>query len=258
MLLGSAACPVLASGRVQLRDRTRRAHVSPRARHGIRYTARRLAIRIRAESESEDGSGEGSVAEELARVKQSKGKTSASRKADSTDPIATFFTRRFGLAGGLAWLGFLTFGVVSEQFKTRRETYIAERDTKSADNAQEVTLPSGVKYTDKVFGGGEAVAPGLLVGVGYVMKVDGAVVLDTTKRPQVFLFGQRKGFAGGLCAGTEEVLRSMRNGGRRVITVPPEMAFGDRGTTLPQGGEVPPGATVEYDLTVMRVSIPPS
>jgi hypothetical protein len=36
--------------------------------------------------------------------------------------------------------GFLTFGVVSEQFKTRRETYIAERDTKSADNAQEVTL----------------------------------------------------------------------------------------------------------------------
>ena len=136
MLLGSAACPVLASGRVQLRDRTRRAHVFPRARHGIRYTARRLAIRIRAESESEDGSGEGSVAEELARVKQSKvsgregawigtglhcrghqptkphltygrpqGKTSASRKADSTDPIATFFTRRFGLAGGLAWLG---------------------------------------------------------------------------------------------------------------------------------------------------------
>ena len=166
--------------------------------------------------------------------------------------------------------GFLTFGVVSEQFKTRRETYIAERDTKSADNAQEVTLreslhlwplpthpqrshptrslrveasksfrrrafsASGVKYTDKVFGGGEAVAPGLLVGVGYVMKVDGAVVLDTTRRPQVFLFGQRKGFAGGLCAGTEEVLRSMRNGGRRVITVPPEMAFGDRGTTLPQ------------------------
>lgn len=85
-----------------------------------------------------------------------------------------------------------------------------------------------------MFGGGEAVAPGLLVGVGYVMKVDGAVVLDTTKRPQVFLFGQRKGFAGGLCAGTEEVLRSMRQGGRRVITVPPEMAFGDRGTTLPQ------------------------
>jgi hypothetical protein len=29
----------------------------------------------------------------------------STRKADSTDPIASFFTRRFGLAGGLAWLG---------------------------------------------------------------------------------------------------------------------------------------------------------
>ena len=44
---------------------------------------------------------------------------------------------------------------------------------------------SGVRYTDKVVGGGEAVSPGLLVGVGYVMKVDGKVLLDTSKRPQV-------------------------------------------------------------------------
>jgi FKBP-type peptidyl-prolyl cis-trans isomerase len=113
---------------------------------------------------------------------------------------------------------------------------------------------SGVKYTDKVFGGGEAVAPGLLVGVGYVMKVDGAVVLDTTKRPQVFLFGQRKGFAGGLCAGTEEVLRSMRQGGRRVITVPPEMAFGDRGTTLPQVNPTPPPDAHNHAAPVYRVA----
>ena len=32
------------------------------------------------------------------------------RQADSTDWFATNITRRFGLAGGLAWLGFLTFG----------------------------------------------------------------------------------------------------------------------------------------------------
>jgi len=37
------------------------------------------------------------------------------RSADSTDFFATTMTRRFGLAGGLAWVGFLTFGVVSEQ-----------------------------------------------------------------------------------------------------------------------------------------------
>ena len=37
------------------------------------------------------------------------------RQADSTDWFASTLTRRFGLAGGLAWLGFLSFGVISEQ-----------------------------------------------------------------------------------------------------------------------------------------------
>ena len=35
--------------------------------------------------------------------------------------------------------GFLTFGVVSEQFKTRRENYIAERDTQEVTDAKIVT-----------------------------------------------------------------------------------------------------------------------
>ena len=52
------------------------------------------------------------------------------RSADSTDWIASAVTRRFGLAGGLAWVGFLTFGVVSEQLKTRREVYLEESNTR--------------------------------------------------------------------------------------------------------------------------------
>ena len=42
-------------------------------------------------------------------------------KAESTDAVATFLTRRFGLAGGLAWLGFLAVGSLGEQVKTRME-----------------------------------------------------------------------------------------------------------------------------------------
>ena len=52
----------------------------------------------------------------------------------------------------------------------------------------------------------------------------------------MFLYGKSKGFAGGLCAGTDEVLRGMRQGGRRLITVPAAMAFGERGALLPQVG----------------------
>lgn len=41
------------------------------------------------------------------------------REAETTDAIASFLTRRFGIAGGLAWLAFLTIGSLGEQVKTR-------------------------------------------------------------------------------------------------------------------------------------------
>lgn len=54
-------------------------------------------------------------------------------------------------------------------------------------------------------------------------------------------------------------------GGIRVVTVPPQLGFGDQGAMLrptehvpEKQGEVPPGATLEYELNLIRVSIPPS
>lgn len=48
-------------------------------------------------------------------------RTTKTNVAESTDWIASSLTRRFGLGAGLAWVGFLAFGVVSEQIKTRLE-----------------------------------------------------------------------------------------------------------------------------------------
>lgn len=49
------------------------------------------------------------------------------------------------------------------------------------------------------------------------------------------------------------------------MTIPPELGFGDRGLTLrptehvpEKQGVVPPGATLTYELSLVRVSIPPS
>lgn len=57
--------------------------------------------------------------------------SSSSTKVDSTDWIATSLTRRFGLGAGLAWVGFLAFGVISEQVKTRLEVSQQEANTRS-------------------------------------------------------------------------------------------------------------------------------
>jgi FKBP-type peptidyl-prolyl cis-trans isomerase len=67
------------------------------------------------------------------------------------------------------------------------------------------------------------------------------------------------------CAGVEEALATMRAGGRRVVSVPSAAGFGDRGAVLrptehvpDKQGVIPAGAQLEYELDLLRVSIPPS
>lgn len=89
---------------------------------------------------------------------------------------------------------------------------------------------------------------------------------DTTERgkPIVFPFRSRP-FTGGMNAGVEEVLADMRAGGKRHCTVPPSLGFGDKSYSIKgtlhggdKGGVVPPNSTLEYDLTLTRVSIAPN
>lgn len=56
-------------------------------------------------------------------------KKSVMRPEEATDFMSSMLTRRFGLKGGLAWLGLLTLGVVGEQVKTRLEVAADEKNT---------------------------------------------------------------------------------------------------------------------------------
>lgn len=49
---------------------------------------------------------------------------------ESTDWISSTLTRRFGIGAGLAWVGFLAVGVLSEQIKTRFEVSQQEANTR--------------------------------------------------------------------------------------------------------------------------------
>ena len=162
----------------------RRASPRQHARFGVRCSA----VEESSDNTSEDEPPAPEGENEAPRKRRT-------RKADSTDPIATFMTRRFGLAGGLAWLGVLTFGVVSEQLKTRNEVAREESGTQAVD-AKEVVTPSGLRYTDLVRGGGET-APQrgylLAANVRVVLgeEAQGPVLFDTedTGRPLAFFFG---------------------------------------------------------------------
>lgn len=211
-------------------------------------------------SSSSSGGDERSAADLARDISESSGKRRV-RRAESTDAVATFMTRRFGLKGGLAWLGVLLFGVLSEQIKTRRETREAVENTKDVDESQRrtVELPSGVSYVELTRGGGETVANQYLCAAKVTVRpaTSDVVVFDTNKsgRQVVWSYGGKLG--GAITRGVEEGVRGMRQGGRRVITVPARLAYGSEGAGFPDG-KIDPDEDVVYDVTLTRVSIPPS
>ena len=118
------------STRIAIATRAPRAGARHRARPRRRARvaiARRVVARATTTNDADDDDDASDDANDaLKRVAATtRGKR---RRAESTDAVATFMTRRFGLKGGLAWLGALTFGVLSEQLKTRRETREAIED----------------------------------------------------------------------------------------------------------------------------------
>ena len=54
---------------------------------------------------------------------------------------------------------------------------------------------------------------------------------------------------GRVIAGWDQGVAGMKVGGKRTLTVPPEMGYGDTGA----GGVIPPGATLIFDIELLGV-----
>jgi FKBP-type peptidyl-prolyl cis-trans isomerase FklB len=108
-----------------------------------------------------------------------------------------------------------------------------------------VTLASGVQYRVIQPGQGRRPASGDAVELSYRGRlVDGTEFdrSDRHGRPATFRLG------GELVAGLLEALQLMEEGARWEIVVPPELAYGERGS-----GTVGPNATLVYDLELVAV-----
>lgn len=71
----------------------------------------------------------------------------------------------------------------------------------------------------------------------------------------MFQMGQRQ-----VIPGLEVAISTMKPGGERKVVVPPRLAYGDKGVCLEQSKEclVPPGETLGYTVTLLRVAVPPT
>ncbi|KNA15784.1 hypothetical protein SOVF_095030 [Spinacia oleracea] len=198
-------------------------------------------------------------------VERNTGNNDSIKKAggvDSTDWIASSLTRRFGLGAGLAWVGFLAVGVISEQIKTRIEVSQQQANTRDLETEEEVILPNGIRYYEMRIGGGASPRAGDLVVIDLKgsVKDSGEVFVDTfskNKRSLALVMGSRP-YTRGMCQGIEYVVKTMKAGGKRRVIVPPKFGYCDNGTDFGSDISIPPCATLDYIVQVDRVSIAPS
>ncbi len=113
-----------------------------------------------------------------------------------------------------------------------------------------VITESGLQIKDLVVGTGEQARAGATVSVHYTgWLVDGTKFDSSVDRgtPFEFQLGQ-----GRVIKGWDEGVATMRVGGKRELTIPPELAYGDRGA----GALIKAGATLVFEVELLEVKDP--
>jgi peptidylprolyl isomerase len=113
--------------------------------------------------------------------------------------------------------------------------------------ADEVTTPSGLKYSDEVVGSGDSPSKGKKVRVHYTGRLTNGKKFDSShdrKEPFEFTIG-----VGQVIRGWDEGVMSMKVGGKRQLTIPPDLGYGARGAPP----VIPPNAELIFDVELLGV-----
>ena len=106
---------------------------------------------------------------------------------------------------------------------------------------------SGLKYEDLALGDGDAAAAGQQVSVHYTgWLTDGSKFDSSVDRNQPFQFALGRGM---VIRGWDEGVAGMKVGGRRKLTIPPQLGYGAQGA----GGVIPPNATLVFEVELLEV-----
>lgn len=127
-------------------------------------------------------------------------------------------------------------------------------------DAKVMTSPSGLQFVDVVAGTGKSPKKGDLCIVHYTAWLEDGTQVDTSKRSQprdprdpskgekILPFGFRVG-TGQVIPGWDEGVSTMREGGKRMLFIPPLLGYGDKGL----GGAIPPSAHLTFEVELLKI-----
>lgn len=125
--------------------------------------------------------------------------------------------------------------------------YMFAPRSKAPAAGPEVTTPSGLRYADLVVGAGPSPRTGQTAVVHYTGTLTNGTEFDSSRRkgrPLEFQLGR-----GVVIEGWDEGVATMKVGGRRRLTVPPQLGYGERGSPP----AIPPNATLVFDIELLGV-----
>ncbi|HEX7540652.1 MAG TPA: FKBP-type peptidyl-prolyl cis-trans isomerase [Anaerolineales bacterium] len=106
----------------------------------------------------------------------------------------------------------------------------------------------GLEYNETITGTGAQAITDKTVKVHYTGKFPDGKVFDSSisrGEPIEFVLGQ-----GRAIKGWDEGIALMKVGGKAQLTIPPHLAYGERGAG---GGVIPPNATLVFDVELVEV-----
>jgi len=123
----------------------------------------------------------------------------------------------------------------------------APNTTPSSSGGNTIKTASGLQYEEIIVGTGASPIAGQPVTVHYTGRLTSGAKFDSSvDRGQPFQFTIG---VGQVIKGWDEGVMSMKVGGKRHLTIPPELGYGSRGA----GNVIPPNATLVFDVELLGV-----
>lgn len=164
------------------------------------------------------------------------------------------------------WLGVLVFSLSLSGAAGAAETPVAEAaPNKIPPNAKIMSTSTGLQYIDIVEGKGAQPQPGDICIVHYQAWLEDGTEIDSSRKPRpvdpkdpskgtkTLPFGFKLG-SGQVIPGWDQGVSTMKEGGTRLLFIPPSLAYGSKGA----GRIIPPDARLTFRVELIKAKKDPA